>query len=227
MRLSQGRLTRMMIVLSVSSRRASAFPLTRTCRGSLWKLHSGAYGTTSILTLVRHASTNSPNDEGDTLPQHTITWETTSGVLEFEALDGELLRTAALRRGVVSPHNGRANLINCRGLGTCGTCAIELLQTSAHGLPPRNAVEDFRLAVPPGHGRASSARLRLACQATVHGDLHVVKRQGFWGQQEAMAAPSRPTRPFGGAEFFLDRTSPPDTNAEDEESSLRGRDQHL
>lgn len=45
--------------------------------------------------------------------RHQVRWETANGIIEFSALDGETLRTAALRRGVVSPHNGRAQLINC------------------------------------------------------------------------------------------------------------------
>jgi len=43
---------------------------------------------------------------------------------------GAILRTALLRGGV-TPHNtvdrplGDAKLVNCRGLGTCGTCAVQ------------------------------------------------------------------------------------------------------
>jgi ferredoxin len=44
---------------------------------------------------------------------------------QFSALRGSKLRTAMLLNGV-SPHNGKAQLINCRGLGTCGTCAVEI-----------------------------------------------------------------------------------------------------
>lgn len=43
----------------------------------------------------------------------------------FSVLQGTKLRTALLQNGV-SPHNGNAKLINCRGLGTCGTCAVEI-----------------------------------------------------------------------------------------------------
>lgn len=42
-----------------------------------------------------------------------------------QAPRGATLRTAMLEAGV-TPHNGRATLINCRGLGTCGTCAVEV-----------------------------------------------------------------------------------------------------
>lgn len=33
-----------------------------------------------------------------------------------------------LLHGGVSPHNDKARAINCRGLGTCGTCAVEIRQ---------------------------------------------------------------------------------------------------
>jgi ferredoxin len=151
--------------------------------------------------------------------QHTIRWQKPDGsYLEFQASEGELLRTAALRRGVASPHNNRANLINCRGLGTCGTCAVQIIITPVvnddHGednlLPPKNAIEEFRLSVPPGHGGELSKQLRLACQVSVNSDLTVIKKTGFWGQYAAIAEPSIPTLPFGpAAEFVLDRTSPP------------------
>lgn len=59
-------------------------------------------------------SSNSPFEDKK---KHTIRWQTSNGIEEFVAFDGETLRTAALRRGIVSPHNGRAQLINCRGLG--------------------------------------------------------------------------------------------------------------
>ena len=136
--------------------------------------------------------------------KHTITWETADhGVIQLTAQEGELLRTAALREGVVSPHNGRANLINCRGLGTCGTCAVEIdgLET------PRNAIERVRLTVPPGHG-SSKETLRLACQVQVTGDLTVRKYTGFWGQYEVLAPCSVPTLPFGKLEYLLDTKSP-------------------
>jgi hypothetical protein len=58
------------------------------------------------------------SDPGTSLPstsskRHVVNWETANGTVQFHAVDGETLRTASLRRGVVSPHNGRAQLINC------------------------------------------------------------------------------------------------------------------
>lgn len=40
---------------------------------------------------------------------------------------GTVIRTALLQNGL-TPHNGRSQVINCRGLGTCGTCAVEVRQ---------------------------------------------------------------------------------------------------
>jgi len=137
---------------------------------------------------------------------HTITWKTPNGdPIVFQAQHGELLRTAALRSGLASPHNDQANLINCRGLGTCGTCAVQIDGCSTQ----RNAVESLRLSLPPGHGAENAQRLRLACQVMVQEDLVLSKYNGFWGQYDELVHPSVPTQPFGAAEFVLDRTSPP------------------
>lgn len=78
----------------------------------------------------------------------------------LQAERGGTLRTAMLQAGV-TPHSGRATLINCRGLGTCGTCAIEVRgpvephQWTTH--------ERLRLNFLP-HGPPGNQRLRLACQ---------------------------------------------------------------
>jgi ferredoxin len=111
---------------------------------------------------------------------HTVKWNTTSGTVAFDAYDGETLRTAALRRGVVSPHNSHAKFFNCRGLGTCGTCAVEIKGS----LEPvdRSKREKIRLSLPPHNSKSQSPLLRLACQVQVRGDLIVTKRSGMWGQ---------------------------------------------
>ncbi|OEU21572.1 hypothetical protein FRACYDRAFT_164765, partial [Fragilariopsis cylindrus CCMP1102] len=121
------------------------------------------------------------------------------------ANNGEILRTAMLRNGI-SPHNGRSRLINCRGLGTCGTCAIEIYNTNtnddAHtgdcdnsiinNIEPkeRSTKEKLRFNFPP-HNLSSnqSPNLRLACQVQVQvngeddgSEITVKKRKGFWGQ---------------------------------------------
>lgn len=152
---------------------------------------------------IRHRSTM--------LKKHRIQWTNEEGTTEFEALDGELLRTAALRRGIVSPHNGKSTLINCRGLGTCGTCAVEITcESDAVAVEPkeRNAKENLRLSFPPHDPSKQSPKLRLACQIQVRGDLEVTKRSGFWGQDKSLSPSSDCDTYFGDLEFLLDNKSP-------------------
>ncbi|WP_394741613.1 2Fe-2S iron-sulfur cluster-binding protein [Natronococcus roseus] len=93
---------------------------------------------------------------------------------EIDCEDGATLRDVLLEAGL-SPHNGRAALLNCRGHGTCGTCAVEIDGPASEP----TTREKRRLSVPP-HG--SDGGLRLSCQTEVQGDLNVEKHGGFWGQ---------------------------------------------
>ena len=164
------------------------------------------------LALSHNGNDSLDNDNHTTTnPQvrrtHKITWTTPNADdIVFHAKDGETLRTACLRRGKVSPHNGRARLVNCRGLGSCGTCAVELGSDSVVEPPERNAIEQVRLSLPP-HSRQKkhNSKLRLACQVQVRGDLTVTKRTGFWGQGEGIAPTSEATTYFGELEYVLDR----------------------
>lgn len=87
---------------------------------------------------------------------------------------GARLRDVLLDAGL-TPHNGGARLANCRGFGTCGTCAVAVRGV----VSPETARERWRLDFPP-HRRERG--LRLACQVRVLGDLEVTKHEGFWGQ---------------------------------------------
>jgi ferredoxin len=93
---------------------------------------------------------------------------------EIECEDGAVLRDA-LKDAGEAPHNGRADLLNCRGMSTCGTCAVEV----EGDVSERNSQERRRLSFPP---HELEDGLRLACQTRVHGDVTVVKYDGFWGQ---------------------------------------------
>ena len=158
-------------------------------------------------------------DESD-VNKYTVTWLTTKeeeekgASISFDVYDGETLRTAALRRNVASPHNGRANLINCRGLGTCGTCAVEIVEGQVEP-SERNSVEQLRFNFPP-HNFHNNTKLRLACQIQVRSNVQVLKRTGFWGQKEDLVDPSVPQRYFGELEYLLDNKSPPDVNEKEE-----------
>ena len=84
------------------------------------------------------------------------------------------------------------DVLHCRGLGTCGTCAVEVRPEVETGDPnapatsPLTAMERWRLRFPP-HAPDNApvdpgATLRLACQVRVHDDVRCVRRGGLWGQ---------------------------------------------
>ncbi len=95
----------------------------------------------------------------------------------FEVSKGRNLRKA-LKAAGLSPHNGAAQQINCKGLGTCGTCAVEVLSGE---VSPLNKRERWRLNFPP---HQITEGLRLACQIEVQGDLSLRKHSGFWGEKK-------------------------------------------
>ncbi|HMP99466.1 MAG TPA: hypothetical protein PKC24_06760 [Cyclobacteriaceae bacterium] len=87
---------------------------------------------------------------------------------------GENLRDVLLQNGM-HPYNGNAKLINCRGLGTFGTCAVKITGP----VSAATAVEKWRLNFPPHQIQNG---LRLACQTKILADVVVQKFEGFWGQ---------------------------------------------
>jgi len=98
----------------------------------------------------------------------------------IECLEGANLRSVLLRARLPL-YNGAAQAIHCRGLGTCGTCAVEI--EGAVSEPTR--AERVRMALPPHSG---DERLRLACQVNVLGDIDVTKYSGLFGGGEEPAA---------------------------------------
>ncbi|MFK7735909.1 MAG: 2Fe-2S iron-sulfur cluster-binding protein [Pirellulaceae bacterium] len=65
---------------------------------------------------------------------------------------------------------------HCRGLGTCGTCAVRI----EGSVSEMTSIERWRLSFPP-HSHQND--LRLACQCKVEGDLAIEKFPGIWGQR--------------------------------------------
>jgi ferredoxin len=92
----------------------------------------------------------------------------------FECSSGANLREVLLKNGV-DLYNGQAQLINCHGFGTCGTCAVRVVGEVSES----SWKENTRRSLPP---HKSTADLRLACQTQVLGDVSVTKFDGFWGQ---------------------------------------------
>lgn len=73
------------------------------------------------------------------------------------------LRSVLLAAGV-SPHRGPFKLLNCHGLGSCGTCAVRVEgDVSRPGL-----LESARLLF-------ARRGVRLACKVRVLGDVRVTR----------------------------------------------------
>ena len=89
---------------------------------------------------------------------------------------GENLRKVLLREEM-ELYNGNAKYINCMGIGTCGTCAVEIEGENSE----RNWKEKGRLSFPP---HKPEKNLRLACQIKVMSDLKLTKYDGFWGHRD-------------------------------------------
>ena len=100
----------------------------------------------------------------------------------FEGQTVEVPHGSRLRDGLhaagATPHNGNSRWFNCQGFGTCGTCAVRV----DGEVSPMSGRERARLNFPPHN---VDDGLRLACQVRVHGDVHVTKYEGFWGQTTA------------------------------------------
>jgi len=165
-------------------------------------------------SAIRLTSSSSNNDNGreiDNSEEVNVTFKTSSNEKNIPIQKGEILRSAMLKRGI-SPHNGRSRLINCRGLGTCGTCAVEVVpDESDEAIEPkeRNTKERLRLNFPPHGSSDQSSNLRLACQIQVNGDISVKKRTGFWGQDTGdLAKEFESELWFGDLEYIMDDKSP-------------------
>ncbi|GAA6622470.1 2Fe-2S iron-sulfur cluster-binding protein [Scytonema sp. NUACC26] len=91
----------------------------------------------------------------------------------IECQRGDNLRQILLQNGI-DLHNGGAKVINCRGLGTCGTCAV-LVEGEVSPITWRDKA---RRSLPP---HSPTKNLRLACQTKILGDARVTKFEGFWG----------------------------------------------
>jgi ferredoxin len=92
----------------------------------------------------------------------------------FSCETGANLRQVLLANEV-DLYNGNSRIINCMGIGTCGTCAVEI----EGDVSAPNWKDTARRAFPP---HTASRNLRLACQTKVLSDITVTKFTGFWGQ---------------------------------------------
>ena len=109
----------------------------------------------------------------------------------YTCAPGATLRDVLLEGGATL-YAPPMDVLHCRGLGTCGTCAVEVRPVTEPAPPepdattPLTAMERWRLRFPP-HAPDNApvdpgATLRLACQVRVLGDVRCVRRGGLWGQ---------------------------------------------
>ena len=94
--------------------------------------------------------------------------------ISIPATKGANLRNILLKNGF-TPHNGASAILTCRGLGTCGPCAVQVTGR----VSKITAIEKMRLGFPP---HKPENNLRLACQCKILGDVTIIKHDGFWGQ---------------------------------------------
>ena len=94
----------------------------------------------------------------------------------IECERNENLRSVLISAGLPL-YSSLGRVIHCRGLGTCGTCAVKI----DGDVSKTTAIERWRLGFPPHrHERG----LRLACQCRVLGDLQITRLAGLWGTKQ-------------------------------------------
>jgi ferredoxin len=99
---------------------------------------------------------------------------------DIEVPAGANLRQEAQKAGV-QVYKGIHKVLNCHGLGLCGSCKV-LVKKGGENLSPKGLLEKFTLATAPttqfaviGHEN----EMRLSCQAKVNGDCSVEARPAF------------------------------------------------
>lgn len=99
---------------------------------------------------------------------------------EIEVPAGANLRKVAIENGIaVHQHivpmpDKLAQLANCHGIGTCGTCHVHI-KKGMENCSPKGQWEKLRLGLATfsiGHEQ----EVRLACQTKVMGDIEVVTK---------------------------------------------------
>lgn len=92
---------------------------------------------------------------------------------QIEVPQGANLRQEARKHGIqlykTFPPD---NLLNCRGLGLCGTCRV-LIPKGIENTSEKTAIEKMRLKVSLAYiGHEDT--MRLSCQTKVEGDIDVI-----------------------------------------------------
>lgn len=113
-----------------------------------------------------------------------INYKTDGNDNVIHAESNQKLRDILIKNDIY-PYNDKAKYINCRGLGSCGTCAVSVIEKSKeYEFSKLKYLEQIRLNFVP-HKKVNTVNnhLRLACQYIVDSDITVIKNDGFWGQK--------------------------------------------
>ncbi len=93
-------------------------------------------------------------------------------IVRFEGSDDfiEVGKGANLRRSLLlhhkTPHKGLEKAVNCRGLGLCGTCWVDVLE----GEENLSAVSNMEQLPTSPFKKVGVKGRRLSCQTRVYGD---------------------------------------------------------
>ena len=99
---------------------------------------------------------------------------------EVEVPEGANLRVEAMK-AAVPVYKGLSRLLNCHGLGLCGTCRV-LVKQGMENLSPKTRRERFNLTMHPMTMLATIGHeneMRLSCQVRVLGDCTVETTPAF------------------------------------------------
>lgn len=89
---------------------------------------------------------------------------------EIQVPVGANLRKEALRAGV-QVYQGPDKIFHCPGLGTCGTCRVNIVK-GMENTSSRSLKERLRMSFSMAYV-GNEATMRLACQTQVLGDIEV------------------------------------------------------
>jgi ferredoxin len=112
-------------------------------------------------------------------------WKLTLPSGKIIEVNSELNLRASLRDYRAEIYHDTMLPIHCRGLGTCGTCAVRI----EGEVTPPTKVERWRFNFPP-HKNSLEKGLRLACQCKPLSDLKIIKETGKWGQGGSLGSES-------------------------------------
>lgn len=113
---------------------------------------------------------------------------------EIEVPAGSNLRDVARKAGIDiyyrfagCPNWLAQNVLNCHGLGLCGTCGVHLVEGAETGAEPADWRERARVAIYdpltphlPAGRIGHEKEFRLACRTIVKGDLKVLTQPYNW-----------------------------------------------